>query len=135
GFESLSLRHNRISELTVRDSFQRARVHNALGTKWHSHSIDDIDLNAKVTNGEDIRSGEFEEGRRGWKKCACLIHVSGTLGGKFTRKQTGKSDWPKAKALVASWETADAWDSKVNTAPTPPAPASIPDRITIADST
>ena len=31
---------------------------------------------------EDSRSGEFEEGRRGWKKCACLIHVSGTLDGK-----------------------------------------------------
>ena len=54
---------------------------------------------------EDARSGEFEEGRRGWKKCACLIHVSGTLGGKFNRKQTGKSDWDEAKSLVASWET------------------------------
>ena len=35
---------------------------------------------------EDSRSGEFEEGRRGWKKCACLIHASGTLGGTFNRK-------------------------------------------------
>ena len=50
---------------------------------------------------EDTRSGEFEEGRRGWKKCACLIHVSGTLGGKFNRKQTGKSNWDEAKTLVA----------------------------------
>lgn len=47
---------------------------------------------------EDTRSGEFEEGPRGWKKCACLIHVSGTLGGKFNRRQTGKSDWEEAKA-------------------------------------
>ena len=31
-------------------------------------------------HAEDARSGEFEEGRRGWKKCACLIHVSGTVG-------------------------------------------------------
>jgi len=46
---------------------------------------------------EDARSGEFEEGRRGWKRCACLIHVSGTLGGKFNRKQTGKSEWVKPK--------------------------------------
>ena len=66
---------------------------------------------------EDARSGEFEEGRRGWKKCACLIHVSGTLGGKFNRRQTAKSDWDEAKALVASWETADAWDGKVEPAP------------------
>ena len=35
----------------------------------------------------DRRSGEFDEGRRGWKKCGCLIHVSGTLSGKFKRKQ------------------------------------------------
>jgi integrase len=64
----------------------------------------------------DAFSGEFEEGRRGWKKCACLIHVSGTLGGKFNRKQTGRSDWDEAKALVASWEDADAWDGR----PAPP---------------
>lgn len=83
---------------------------------------------------EDSRSGEFEEGRRGWKKCACLIHVSGTLGGKFNRKQTGKSDWDEAKALVASWETADAWDGKVEPPPPPVFPP-VPGRITIADAT
>ena len=83
---------------------------------------------------EDSRSGEFEEGRRAWKKCACLIHVSGTLGGKFNRKQTGKSDWDEAKALVTSWETADAWDGKVEAQPPPPIPASVPGRITIADA-
>src|SRR5258708_35872846 len=65
---------------------------------------------------EDARSGEFEEGRRGWKKCACLIHVSGTLSGKFNRKQTGKSDWDEAKALVASWEKADSCAGKVERA-------------------
>lgn len=84
---------------------------------------------------EDARSGEFEEGRRGWKKCACLIHVSGTLGGKFSRKQTGKSDWDEAKALVASWETAGAWEGKVEPAPPPPVPPPVPGRITIADAT
>ncbi len=84
---------------------------------------------------EDSRSGEFEEGRRGWKKCACLIHVSGTLAGMFNRKQTGKSDWDEAKALVASWETADAWDGKGEPAPPPPVPAPVPGRIAIADAT
>jgi hypothetical protein len=49
---------------------------------------------------EDARSREFEEGRRGWKKCACLIHLSGTRGGKFNRRQTTKSDRGEAKALV-----------------------------------
>jgi integrase len=83
---------------------------------------------------EDARSGEFEEGRRGWKKCACLIHVSGTLAGKFNRKQTGKSDWDEAKALVASWETADSWDGKIEPAP-PPVSTPVPGRITITDAT
>jgi integrase len=82
---------------------------------------------------EDTRSGEFEEGRRGWKKCACLIHVSGTLGGKFNRRQTGKSDWEEAKALAAAWETADSWDGRGE--PTPaPVTAPVPGRITIADA-
>jgi hypothetical protein len=85
---------------------------------------------------EDARSGEFEEGRRGWKKCACLIHVSGTLGVQFNRKQTGKSDWDEAKALVASWETANSWDGKVEAAPPPPRISTpVPGRITIADAT
>ena len=81
---------------------------------------------------EDARSGEFEEGRRGWKKCACLIHVSGTLGGKFSRKQTGKSDWDEAKAVVAVWQAAKSWEGPVQIdEPAPPAPT-VPDgRITI----
>src|SRR5579863_5466505 len=83
-------------------------------------------------HAEDARSGEFEEGRRGWKKCACLIHASGTLGGKFSRKQTGKSDWDEAKAVVAVWEAAQSWDgaSKIQE-PVPPAPVVPDSRITI----
>jgi integrase len=80
---------------------------------------------------EDARSGEFEEGRRGWKRCACLIHVSGTLGGKFNRKQTGKSHWDEAKTLVAAWEKAQSWEG--DTAPLPqPEISPRPTRVTIA---
>src|SRR5271166_2237206 len=84
---------------------------------------------------EDTRSGEFEEGRRGWKKCACLIHVSGTLGGKFNRKQTGKSNWDEAKTIVGAWEKAGAWDSKlVVQLPSKPPAAEQPKRTTVADA-
>jgi integrase len=79
---------------------------------------------------EDARTGEFEEGRRGWKKCACLIHVSGTLGGKFNRKQTGKSDWDEAKAVVALWETAGSWDGEA-IVPEPLPETAQPHRVTI----
>jgi integrase len=83
---------------------------------------------------EDSRSGEFEEGRRGWKKCACLIHAAGTLGGKFNRRQTGKSDWDQAKALIAGWEMVDTWDGKAVPPPPEPPPVSAPARISISEA-
>jgi integrase len=83
-------------------------------------------------------TGEFEEGRRGWKKCGCLIHASGTLGGKFNRRHTGKADWDEAKAVAAVWEQADSWDGKAQPEPAapPPNPAAdaLPRHITIADA-
>jgi integrase len=83
-------------------------------------------------HAEDSRSGQFEEGRRGWKKCACLIHVSGTLGRKFSRKQTGKSDWDEAKAVAAIWEAAQSWDGPAQIeAPAPQVPDPASGRITI----
>ena len=41
---------------------------------------------------EDLRSGEFEEGRSGWKRCGCPIHASGNIRGKFKRQSTGEWD-------------------------------------------
>jgi integrase len=67
-------------------------------------------------HSEDARTGEFEEGRRGWKRCGCLIHVAGTLAGKFSRKQTGKALWDEAKAVAAEWEKAGSWDGEVTVA-------------------
>jgi integrase len=78
-------------------------------------------------------SGEFEDGRRGRKRCACLINVSGTLAGKFDRKQTGKSNWDEAKAVVAVWEDANSWSGKVTVA-LPLAPTESPARVTLADA-
>jgi hypothetical protein len=49
----------------------------------------------------ESRSGEFEERKKGWKKCSCFIFASGTLGGSFKRKYTGKSSWDEAKTLTA----------------------------------
>lgn len=52
-------------------------------------------------HSEDERTGEFEEGRRGWKRCACIIHAAGTIAGKFNRRQTGQTDWESAKTIAA----------------------------------
>jgi integrase len=84
-------------------------------------------------HAEDSRSGEFEEGRRGWKKCGCLIHVSGTLAGRFSRRQTGKANWEEAKAAVAIWESARSWDGHAKTeeaAAQSPEPV-VPEQVTV----
>ena len=87
-------------------------------------------LECEGGHAEDFRSGQFEEGRRGWKRCACLIHVSGTLAGKFSRKQTGKSDWDEAKDVAAEWEKAGSWSGEITLLPSLP-PVATPRRVTI----
>jgi hypothetical protein len=78
---------------------------------------------------EQFRSGEFEERKKGWKRCACLIHASGTLKGKFRRKSTGLTDWDQARELVAHWKS---WGDESPTPAPGPHPASFStDRITI----
>jgi hypothetical protein len=58
---------------------------------------------------EDSRSSEFEEHRRGWKRCGCPVHVSGSLGSKFKRQSTGCREWDAAREIVARWESAGVW--------------------------
>lgn len=82
---------------------------------------------------EDRRSGEFEERRKGWKRCACQIFASGTLAGQFKRKFTGKSDWEQARAVVAQWESAQSWDGRPKAAPAPQ-PAKQETRITVEEA-
>ena len=55
---------------------------------------------------EGVFTGEYEEGRRGAKRCSCTIHASGTLAGKFNRKRTGCFKWDDARAITAQWEAA-----------------------------
>ena len=83
-------------------------------------------------HSEDERTGEFEEGRRGWKRCACIIHAAGTIGGKFNRRQTGQTDWESAKTVTAAWETAGTWGEAP--APQPEVP-SASNRVTIDRAT
>ncbi len=56
------------------------------------------------------RSSEYDERRKDWgRKCACQIHASGTLGGKFLRKGIGTSDWAEAHRISETFEKADSW--------------------------
>ena len=58
---------------------------------------------------EESRSGEFEERKKSWRRCACAIFASGTLAGKFKRKSTGQTDWERARNLASSW---DSWGTE-----------------------
>jgi hypothetical protein len=60
--------------------------------------------------------------------------VSGTLGGTFDRKRSGRSDWTEAKVVAAEWEHAKRWDD-AQTRPLQPAPPTLTnDRKPIADA-
>jgi hypothetical protein len=41
-----------------------------------------------------------------------MIHVSGTLGGKFSRRRTGTADWDEAKSVVALLQQSGSWDGQ-----------------------
>jgi hypothetical protein len=85
---------------------------------------------------EDSKSGQFEEGRRGWQKCACLIHASGSISGKFGRRSTGKRDWENAHTAAAGWAKAKSWaaDEPLAEPEAVPAPDPPPARTTIREA-
>jgi hypothetical protein len=85
-------------------------------------------------HAKDSRSGEFGERKKNWKRCDCLIFVSGTLGGKFKRRSTEKSNWDDARAMATQWEKIDSWHGEV-ILPPPVVAASEPQRITIETAT
>lgn len=83
---------------------------------------------------EDSKSSALEERRKGWRRCECAIHVSGTLAGRFSRRSTGRADWDGARECVDALETSGAW-SQISTAPVSSAPLpATASRITVADA-
>ncbi|HEY3382579.1 MAG TPA: site-specific integrase [Vicinamibacterales bacterium] len=90
-------------------------------------------LECEAAHPEDSRSGDWEEHRKGWKRCNCGIHLSGSLGGNFSRKAAGTPDWEKARQIADVYEKADSWTgTKVAPAVLEPAPEK--PRMTIADA-
>ena len=67
-------------------------------------------------------SYEADELRRSWKSCRCPIYASGTLNGRFKRRNTERTTWDEAKAVVRAWEDAGSWDGlvRVETPQMPP---------------
>jgi hypothetical protein len=67
----------------------------------------------KAGHAEELRSGEFDERKKGWKRCGCPIFASGTLPEDFKRQTTGQWEWMPAKAVVAELDRAGSWDGHV----------------------
>jgi integrase len=89
----------------------------------------------EASRPEGSFSGEFEESRRGAKRCSCVIHASGTLAGKFNRKRTGCFKWDDAREVAAKWEAAGAWGGPIQPPEPAPPPTTAPRGVTIADAT
>jgi site-specific recombinase XerD len=58
----------------------------------------------KAAHPEDSRSGEFEERKKGHRRCACPIFAAAMVKGMRVRKSTLQWEWAEARAVVASWE-------------------------------
>jgi integrase len=84
----------------------------------------------------EFRSSELDERRKGWgRRCRCLIQISGTLSGKFSRKTTSTADWTEARRIADAFEKAGSWTGDTPPVPEVPEPNSAPakTRISIAD--
>ena len=87
----------------------------------------------KAGHSEELRSGEFDERKKAWKRCSCPIFASGTLAGTHRRQTTGQWEWSDAKAVAAEWEAAKGWDTHPKEI-APPASAK-KERITVQQAT
>lgn len=63
----------------------------------------------KAGHAHELRTSEFDERKKGWKRCECPIVASGTISKVAKRQSTGAWEWDAARAIAAAWEKADSW--------------------------
>jgi integrase len=66
----------------------------------------------KAGYSEELRSSEYDERKKGWKRCECPIFVSGTLARRFRRQTTGQWEWDRAGDVAAKLEVAGKWEGE-----------------------
>jgi hypothetical protein len=86
----------------------------------------------KGQHPHDQRTSEYEERKKGWKRCECPVFASGTLGKHFKRYNTGQWEFEAAKAVVAALERAGTWTTQPVRPPEPEVPQAA--RITVQDA-
>lgn len=90
----------------------------------------------KSGHKEELRTTEFDERKKGFRRCECPIFASGTLAGVSRRQNTGQWEWEPARAISAEWDEAGSWVTKAVPAVivSSPEPAKST-RVSITDST
>jgi hypothetical protein len=91
----------------------------------------------KSGHAEDLFTSEYDERKKGWRRCECPIFVSGTLQGTYKRRNTGQWEWECAKPIAIGYEEVGTWVGQAVSlvAAVPVAgPASAARRITIEDA-
>jgi hypothetical protein len=81
---------------------------------------------------EELRSSEYDERKKGWKRCDCPIFISGTLSRKFARQTTGQWEWRAGRAIASKFESTGRWTA--DTVPEPSRPPTTPERVTIGEA-
>src|SRR5580704_6715293 len=88
----------------------------------------------KSGHPHELRTSEFDERKKGWKRCECPIFASGTLDRISRRQSTGQWEWEPARATAAEWDAAGSWVTKPQPAPAPPPEWPKVSRMTLVDA-
>ena len=87
----------------------------------------------KGDHPHNSRTSEYEERKKGWRRCECPIFASGTLRKKFKRHNTGQWEFEGARVIAAALERAGSWKAVVE--PPPPPQEGQVARSTVEDAT
>ncbi len=89
----------------------------------------------KAGHPEESRTSEYDERKKGWKRCECPIIASGTLQKRFRRQPTGHWEWDPARGVARALEAAGSWSGTTAEPPSPVTSPVPPERITVVDAT
>jgi hypothetical protein len=89
----------------------------------------------KGQHPHNLRTLEYDERKKGWKRCECPIFVSGTLGRNFRRHNTGHWEFEAARAVAAAIERTGSWKTSTPASPPVKEQESQAVRITIDETT
>lgn len=88
----------------------------------------------KAGHPEELRTSEYDERKKGWRRCECPIIASGTLQRKFRRQATGQWEWDAARAMAGNWEAAGNWTDQASIVVPPPQETASSPRTTISEA-